>query len=73
MSDDYIKQFSLDELLELFEIAKKNLALSRQLKQGDIVIEQNKAQLERLQKAIVDKREKILYKIYGTNYEWTAN
>ena len=56
MLDDNMKQFSLNELLELLLKAEKNLALSREKKQGAVVTQQNKNQVEKVRKAIAAKR-----------------
>lgn len=56
MTDTHLKQKSVDELLILLGTAQKNLALSKLHNQGASVIQQNKNQLLRVQKAIVDKR-----------------
>jgi len=62
MLDDNIKQFSLNELLDLLAKAEKNLALSRENNQGAIVTEQNRNQVEKVRKAIAAKRADSLSK-----------
>ena len=57
MLDDNIKQFSLNELMDLLAKAEKNLALSRSNNHGAVVTQQNKLQVEKVRKAIVAKRE----------------
>jgi hypothetical protein len=56
MLEQNLKQRSLDDLLILLTTSQRNLALSKLYKQGADVIQQNKNQLEKVQKAIVDKR-----------------
>lgn len=56
MLQENLKQKSLDELLILLGTAQKNLALSKLYNQGADVIQQNKTQVEKVQKAIADKR-----------------
>ena len=58
MLEQNLKQRSLDDLLILLATSQKNLAFSKLYKQGADVIQQNKNQLEKVQKAIVDKRGK---------------
>jgi len=57
MFDHDLKQLTLDELSGLLATAQRNLELSSQRKEGAVVIEQNKSQLAKVMKAIVDKRE----------------
>jgi hypothetical protein len=56
MLEQNLKQRSLDDLLILLAASERNLELSKLYKQGAAVIQQNKNQLEKVQKAIVDKR-----------------
>lgn len=57
MSEQDLKQRSLDDLQNLLATSQKNLAMSMLYKQGTVVIQQNKNQLAKIQKAIVDKRD----------------
>ena len=56
MSDKTLKELPLDELQKLLSISEKNLALSKLYRQGADVIVHNKNRLEKIQKAILDKR-----------------
>ena len=56
MLQENLKQKSLDDLLHLLAVSQRNLALSKLYNQGATVVEQNKSQLEKVQKAIVEKR-----------------
>lgn len=56
MLEQNLKQRSLDDLRILLATSQRNLELSKLYKQGADVIQQNKNQLEKVQKAIVDKR-----------------
>jgi hypothetical protein len=56
MLQENLKQKSLDDLLQLLAVSQRNLALSRLYNQGADVIQQNKNHLEKVQKAIVEKR-----------------
>jgi hypothetical protein len=56
MLEQNLKQRSLDDLLILLATSQKNLEFSKLYKQGADVIQQNKNQLEKIQKAIIDKR-----------------
>ena len=56
MLDKNLKEMPLAELLKLLAVSEKNLALSKRYRQGTDVIARNKNQLEKIQKAIVDKR-----------------
>jgi hypothetical protein len=56
MLKENLKQLPLDDLLNLLAVSERNLALSRLYNQGADVVQQNKNQLEKLQKAIADKR-----------------
>jgi len=56
MLQENLKQKSLDDLLQLLAVSQRNLALSKLYNQGADVVQQNKNQLEKVQKAIVDKR-----------------
>lgn len=56
MLTENLKQKSLDELQVLLDSAHRNLVLAREYKQGAVVVQQNKIQLERVQQAIVEKR-----------------
>lgn len=60
MLDDNIKQFSMNELLELLAKAERNLVLSRENNHGAVVRQQNKKQVEKIRKAIVAKKENPL-------------
>lgn len=56
MSEESMKQLPIDDLLKLLATSQRNLALSKLYRQGTDVIQHNKNQLEKVQKAIVDKR-----------------
>ena len=56
MLEENLKHRSLDDLLKLLAASQRNLALSQLYNQGAEVVHQNKRQLEKVQKAIVDKR-----------------
>jgi hypothetical protein len=56
MLEQNLKQRSLDDLRILLATSQRNLELSKLYKQGADVIQQNKNQLEKVQKAIADKR-----------------
>ena len=56
MLEQNLKQRSLDDLLILLAASERNLELSKLYKQGAAVIQQNKNQLEKVEKAIVEKR-----------------
>ena len=56
MLDENLKQLSLDELLIILGTAQRNLTTSQLYNQGADVIQQNKNHLEKVQKAIVEKR-----------------
>lgn len=60
MLEESLKQRSLDDLLLLLATSQKNLELSKLYKHGAAVIQQNKNQLEKIQKAIVDKRGSLI-------------
>ena len=62
MSDENLKKQSLDDLQRLLATSQKNLALSRLYNQGAEVIQHNKTQLAKVEKAIVDKRGDLLPK-----------
>ena len=55
MLDKNLKDMPLAELKKLLSISQKNLSLSKLYRQGAEVIAHNKNQLEKIQKAIVDK------------------
>ena len=55
MSDKNLKEMPLDELKKLLSLSQKNLSLSQLYRQGADVVAHNKNQLEKIQKAIVDK------------------
>ncbi len=55
MLDKNLKEMPLDELKKLLSLSEKNLSLSKLYRQGADVIAHNKNQLEKIQKAIVDK------------------
>ena len=56
MTGNNLKELPFEELLKRLRTAQKNLALSQLYHQGAEVVQQNKQQLEKVQKAIVDKR-----------------
>lgn len=55
MLEENLKKRSLDDLLNLLATSQRNLALSKLYNQGADVIQQNKTQVEKVQKVIVDK------------------
>ena len=55
MLDKNLKEMPLEELKKLLSLSEKNLSLSKLYRQGADVIAHNKNQLEKIQKAIVDK------------------
>jgi len=55
MLDKNLKEMPLEELKKLLSVSEKNLSLSKLYRQGADVIAHNKNQLEKIQKAIVDK------------------
>jgi hypothetical protein len=55
MSEENLKKQSLDDLHRLLATSQKNLALSRLYNHGAEVIQHNKTQLAKVEKAIVDK------------------
>lgn len=56
MLEQNLTHRSLDDLLILLETSQRNLALSMVYKQGTALVQQNKNQVAKVQKAIVDKR-----------------
>ena len=56
MLEEKLKQKSLEDLLQLLDVSQKNLTFSMQYNQGANVVQQNKNQIDKLQKAIVEKR-----------------
>jgi len=56
MLNENLNQLSLDELLIVLGTAQRNLTTSQLYNQGADVIQHNKNQLEKVLKAIVDKR-----------------
>jgi hypothetical protein len=56
MLEENLKQLPLDDLLNLLAVSQRNLELSKLYRQGADVVEHNKSQLEKVQKAIVNKR-----------------
>lgn len=57
MLDKNLKDMPMDELQKLLSACQKNLAISQIYRQGTDVVARNKNQLEKIQKAIVDKGE----------------
>jgi len=57
MSSENLKDLPLDELLKLLATSQRNLTRAKLYNEGADVVQQNKNQLEKIQKAIVDKRE----------------
>jgi hypothetical protein len=55
MSDKNLRDMPMDELQKLLSACQKNLSLSQLYRQGTDVVARNKNQLEKIQKAIVDK------------------
>ena len=56
MLDKDLKELPLHELQRLLSVCEKNLALSKLYRQGANVIAHNKTQVEKIQKAILEKR-----------------
>lgn len=57
MLEDKLKYLSLEELLKLLAVSQRNLKLSQLFKQGTNIIELNKTHLDKVQKAIAEKRK----------------
>jgi len=55
MLDKNLKEMPMDELVKLLAVSEKNLSLSKLYRQGADVVAQNKNQMEKIQKAILDK------------------
>jgi hypothetical protein len=63
MSEENLKDRSLNDLQQLLAISQRNLATSMLYKHGTALIQQNKEQLARIQKAMADKgAEPVLVK-----------
>jgi len=62
MTDDNLKNTSIDELFKLLSKSQKVLASSRFYHQSDEEIDINRRQVEKLQKAIEEKRTATNYK-----------
>ena len=60
MLEDKLKDLPLEELLKLLAVSQRNLKLSQLFKQGTNVIELNKKHLDKVQKAIVEKRKNAI-------------
>jgi len=60
MLEDKLKDLSLEELLKLLAVSQRNLKLSQLFKQGTNVIELNKKHLDKVQKAVVEKRKNAI-------------
>ena len=60
MLEDKLKDLSLEELLKLLAVSQRNLKLSQLFKQGTNVIELNKKHLDKVQKAIAEKRKNTI-------------
>ena len=60
MLEDKLKDLSLEELLKLLAVSQRNLKLSQLFKQGTNVIELNKKHLDKVQKAIAEKRKNAI-------------
>ena len=60
MLEDKLKNLSLEELLKLLAVSQRNLKLSQLFKQGTNVIELNKKHLDKVQKAIAEKRKNAI-------------
>ena len=54
------KNLSLEELLKLLAVSQRNLKLSQLFKQGTNVIELNIKHLDKVQKAIAEKRKNAI-------------
>lgn len=57
MADENLKDLSLDELLKLLAVSQRNYTRAKLFNMGIDVIQQSKDQLQKVQKAIVDKRQ----------------
>ena len=60
MLEDKLKDLPLEELLKLLSVSQRNLKLSQLFKQGTNVIELNKKQLDKVQKALVERRKNAI-------------
>lgn len=57
MTEENLKKLSLDELQKLLSVSQRNLETARLYNQGTDIVQHNKNQLEKVQKAIAAKRE----------------
>ena len=60
MLEDKLKDLSLEELLRLLSVSQRNLKLSQLFKQGTNIIELNKKQLDKVQKALAERRKNAI-------------
>jgi hypothetical protein len=60
MLDDKLKDLPLEELLKLLAVSQRNLKLSQLFKQGTNVIELNKKHLDKVQKAVAERRKNAI-------------
>jgi len=60
MLEDKLKNLPLEELMKLLAVSQRNLKLSQLFKQVTNVIELNKKQLDRVQKAVTEKRKNVV-------------
>ena len=60
MLEDKLKYLSLEELLKLLAVSQRNLKLSQLFKQGTNIIELNKTHLDKVQKAIAERRKNAI-------------
>ena len=60
MLEDKLKNLPLEELLKLLAVSQRNLKLSQLFKQGTNVIELNKKHLDKVQKAVAEKRKNAI-------------
>jgi len=60
MLEDKLKNLSLEELLKLLAVSQRNLKLSQLFKQGTNVIELNIKHLDKVQKAIAERRKNAI-------------
>jgi len=60
MLEDKLKDLPLEELLKLLSVSQRNLKLSQLFKQGTNVIELNMKQLDKVQKALAERRKNAI-------------
>ena len=57
MTEENLKELPLDELLKLLSVSQRNLAMAKLYNHGADIVQHNKNQLEKVQKAIVNKQK----------------